>query len=137
MGPLRLLGVAAEAEGLRLRRNCGLAARRAGWLGAAATFALAALALVHVAAVTLMIPPLGLAGACGIMALADLVLACLLVIFARQLRDPVAEEALLLRRASLAAAANGGSGLLAGGGAAGPVLGAIAGTALTEWLRRR
>ena len=38
MGPLSLIGVAAEAEGLRLRRSCGLAARRAGWLGGAAVF---------------------------------------------------------------------------------------------------
>ena len=108
MRPLRLLGVAAEAEGLRLRRSCGLVARRAGWLGGAAVFAVAALVLVHVAAVTVLMPPLGLAVACGIVALVDLVLACALVIVARHLRDPVAEEALLLRRASLAAAASGG-----------------------------
>lgn len=137
MRPLRLLGVAAEAEGLRLRRSCGLVARRAGWLGGAAVFAVAALVLVHVAAVTVLMPPLGLAVACGIVALVDLVLACALVIVARHLRDPVAEEALLLRRASLAAAASDGSGLLTGGAAAGPVLGAIAGTALSEWIRRR
>lgn len=136
MGPLRLLGVAAEAEGLRLRRSCGLAARRAAWLGGAAAFGVAALALAHVAAVELMLPHLGLAGACGVIALADLVLAGMLVLVARQLRDPVMDEALLLRRASLAAAASNNA-LLSGGANAVPVLGAIAGTVLAEWMRRR
>ncbi|NMJ43527.1 hypothetical protein GWK16_19935 [Roseomonas sp. JC162] len=136
MGPLSLLGVAAEAEGLRLRRSCGLAARRAGWLGGAAVFGVAALALLHIAAIELLVPRFGLAGACGLMALADLLLATVLVVVARQLRDPVAEEALLLRRASLAAATSG-KALMSGASGVAPVVGAIAGTALAEWMRRR
>ncbi len=136
MGPLSLIGVAAEAEGLRLRRSCSLAARRAGWLGGAAVFGVAALALGHVAAVELMLPRFGLAGACGLMALADLVLCAMLAMIARHLRDPVAEEALLLRRASLAAATSG-KALASGATGVAPIVGAIAGTALAEWMRRR
>lgn len=136
MGPMRLLGVAAEAEGLRLRRSLGLTARRAGWVAGAAVFAVAAVALAHVAAVEMLLPGLGLAGACAVVAIADVALAGMLALVARQLRDPVAEEALLLRRASLAAVRSGRALLPAAADAA-PVLGAIAGTALSEWFRRR
>jgi hypothetical protein len=48
---LSLLGVAAQAEGLRLRRTAGTTARRGAWLVAAVMFGVAAIGLAHGAAV--------------------------------------------------------------------------------------
>ena len=137
---LSLLGVAAQAEGLRLRRTAGVTARRAGWLGAAALFGVAAIGLAHVAAVAALTPRLGLAAACGIVALADLAVAGMLALMARPRRDPVADEALALRRVMLSAAARNPmreAAAIALGSAPAPVLGAIAGEAIATWLRRR
>lgn len=137
---LSLLGVAAQAEGLRLRRTAGAAAQRAGWLGAAALFGVAAIGLAHVAAIAALAPRLGLAAACGVVALCDLAVAGLLARMGRPRRDAVAEEALALRRIVLAAAARNPmreAAAIALGSAPAPVLGAIAGEAAATWLRRR
>lgn len=128
MRTLQLLGVAAEAESLRLRREAARVARRAGWVLAAAMFGAAGLAAAHVAAVTALEPRFGLAGAAGLVALADLALAALLALASRLRRDPVAEEALALRRTAMAAVA-----------ARSPLqdaLGAAAGQALARWIDR-
>jgi hypothetical protein len=137
---LSLLGLAAQAEGLRLRRTAGTAARRGAWLAAAGLFGVAAIGLVHVAAIAGLAPRLGLALACGIVALADLAMAGILALFGRRRHDPVAEEALALRRMMLSAAARSPmreAAALAVGSAPGPVLGALAGEAIATWLRRR
>lgn len=138
---LQLLGVAAEAEGLRLRREASGAARRAGWLAAAGLLGIAALASAHVAAVAALEVRFGLPGAAGIVALADLVLAGLVLLASRQRRDPVAEEAKALRRTALAAAM-ARSSLPEGmatmmGSATAPIIGAVAGQALARWIDRR
>ncbi|WP_198368883.1 hypothetical protein [Roseomonas rosulenta] len=134
---LSLLGVAAQAEGLRLRRTVGMTARRGAWLAAASLFGVAAIGLAHAAAVIGLAPRVGLAAACGIVAVADLVVAGILALVAQQRRDPVAEEALALRRMMLSAAARSPmreAGALVGSA---PVLGAMAGEAIAIWLRRR
>lgn len=137
---LRLLGVAAQAESLRLRRSAGSAARRAGWLAGAALFGVAAVGLAHLAAIAWLEPRYGLAAACGIVALADLAVAGILALMARRRHDAVAEEALAVRRMMLAAATRNPmreAAALALGSAPGPVLGAMAGEAVAAWLRRR
>lgn len=141
MSTFGLLGVAAEAEGLRLRRTFTLAGRRAGWLAGAAVFGLAGLAFAHVAATLYLAAEHGTPIACAIVAGTDLALALVLAVVGRRLRDPVADEALLLRRTSLAAAAAESplrqAVRLAGGQGAAPIVGAIAFGAVAEWLRRR
>lgn len=136
----RLLGVAAQAESLRLRRNAGSVARRAGWLAGAALFGVAAVGLAHVAAIAWLEPRHGVAAACGIVALGDLVLAGLLVVLGRTRPDPVAAEALAVRRMMLNAATRNpvrDAAAAALGSAPAPVLGALAGEAIATWLRRR
>ncbi|BDG74801.1 hypothetical protein [Roseomonas fluvialis] len=138
---LGLLGVAAQAEGLRLRRNMGSVTRRAGWMAGAALFGVVGIGFAHVAALAWLEPRYGLAGAAGIVALGDVALAGILALASRRRRDPVAEEALALRRTMLAAAAARNpmrdAAALALGSAPAPVLGAIAGEAIATWLRRR
>ena len=137
---LGLLGVAAQAEGLRLRRTVRMNMRRGGWLAGAALFAVAAVGLAHVAAIAELAPRLGVAAACAIMALADVALAGILAFIGRSREDAVAQEALALRRASLAAAARRpmrDAAALAFSAAPGPALGALAGEAIEMWLRRR
>ncbi|CAH0260905.1 hypothetical protein [Roseomonas sp. CECT 9278] len=140
MRVLRLLGVAAQAESLRLRRNAGSVARRAAWLAGAALFGVAAVGLAHVAAIAWLEPRYGLAAACGLVALADLALAGGLALFGRTRVDPVAQEALAVRRMMLDAATRNplsNAASFAMGSAPGPVLGAMAGEAIASWLRRR
>jgi len=137
---LSLLGVAAQAESLRLRRAAAGTARRAGWLAGAALFGAAAVGLAHVAAIAWLEPRYGLAAACGVVALADLALAGILALMGRRRPDAVAEEALAVRRMMLAAAARNPmreAAALALGSAPAPVLGAMAGEAIATWLRRR
>lgn len=141
MRSLQLLGVAAEAETLRLRRSAAGAAKRAGWIAGAALFGAAAVASAHVAFVAALEPRLGLAGAAGAVTVLDLVIVGVALLVARsKQRDPVAEEALALRRDALAAASRSPVqdvvGALAGNGA-GPIIGAALGQALSIWLRRR
>lgn len=135
----RLLGVAAQAEGLRLRRTAEVTAMRAAWLAAAALFGLVAIALAHAAAVAWLAPDYGLAAAFGLVALADLVVAGLLALMSRKRRDPVIEEARMLRQTMLAAASTSPlrSAASLAVGAPAPVLGALAGEAVAAWLRRR
>ncbi|MBR0673755.1 hypothetical protein [Neoroseomonas soli] len=141
MHTLQLLGVAAEAEGLRLRHEASAVARRAGWVAAATVFGVAALASAHVAAVTALEPRLGLPGAAGVVALADLVMAGVLLLACRRRRDPVVEEARALRRTALAAAASRSplqeAAAAMMGSASAPILGAVAGQALASLIERR
>lgn len=137
---LSLLGVAAQAEGLRLRRAASGTARRAGWLAGAALFGVAAVGLAHLAAIAWLEPRYGLAAASGIVALADLALAGIFALMGRHRHDAVAEEALAMRRTMVAAAMQNplkGAAAFALGSAPGPVLGAMAGEAVAAWLRRR
>jgi len=137
---LSFLGVAAQAEGLRLRRNAALSVQRGAWMAGAAMFITAAVALAHVAAIAALEPRFGIAGACGIVALADLVLAGLMALLSRRRHDAVAAEALLLRQTMLLAAARNpvrDATMAFLGNAPGPVLGAIAGEAIALWLRKR
>jgi hypothetical protein len=137
---LSLLSVAAQAEGLRLRRAASGTARRAGWMAGAAFFGIAAVGLAHLAAIAWLEPRYGLAAASGIVALADLALAGILALMGRRRHDAVAEEALRVRRTMVAAAMENpmkGAAAFAMGAAPGPVLGAMAGEAIAAWLRRR
>lgn len=141
MQTLRLLGAAAEAEGLRLRREAAGVTRRAGWLAATALFGIAGLAAAHVAAIAGLAPDWGLAGAAGLVALGDLVLAGLLFAMGRRRPDPMAEEALILRRTALAAATaqppiQTALGLIAGSTPL-QAVGATLGQALARWVERR
>ena len=99
-----LLGLAAQAEGLRVRQNAAGVARSAVWSVAAGLFALAALTMFHVAgwmALAQRYDPL--LASLGV-AMADLVLMALMLLLARKRRDPVAESALQIRQQALAEA---------------------------------
>ncbi|MDB5412158.1 MAG: putative Holin-X, holin superfamily [Rubritepida sp.] len=102
MRTFRLLGVAAQAESLRLRRGAGAFARTAALLCAAAMFGLVTLGLLHAAAWIWLERHSDSLWATLYLALADLVLVLILVFASRSRRDPIAEEALLLRQQSLA-----------------------------------
>jgi hypothetical protein len=137
----RMLGVAAQAEGIRLRREVRGTALQAGWIAAASVFGLAAIATAHVAAVAYLTPSFGIAGAAAMVAAGDLAIAAALALCARRRRDPVAEEARLLRETMLNAVTarsplRDALGLALRSGS-GPLIGAAAGEALAAWLRRR
>lgn len=100
---LRLLATAAEAEGLRLRRESVNIARRAALLGGAACCGVLALVMLHLALWYWLVVPAGPAGAAAIVAGLDLAVALVLVLLARHRYDPVAQEALAIRRTSLRA----------------------------------
>lgn len=102
MRSLRLLGVAAEAEALRLKREAGAFARSTILQVAAGLFGLVALGLLHVAAWIWLRESQGALWATLWLALADLVIMGLLLLLARRRYDPVAQEALMLRRQSMA-----------------------------------
>jgi hypothetical protein len=102
---LRLLGVAAQAEGLRIRREAGAGMRGATLKAAAGAFLAAAILLAHVAAWLALTKWFDLIGATLILALADAALAGLLLLLSRKRADPVAEAALLVRQESLREAA--------------------------------
>ena len=101
MRTLRLLGVAAQAEGLRLRREALGLARRLVWQVAAGLFATAAVVMLHVTAWQALLPPLGPIWAAAAITLFDLLLAGLCLLLGRARHDPVAAEALYLRREML------------------------------------
>lgn len=109
MRTLRLLAAAAEAEGLRLKRNGAAMGRRAAMTAIAAVCGLAALIMLHIACWYLLVLPLGPAGAAGAVALMDLLIAGLFLLLARSRYDPVAQEALMLRREMVRAAIGPGS----------------------------
>jgi len=104
MRALRLLAVAAEAEGLRLRREASLMARASVFFAAAAVFGVGLLVMLHVAAFHWLEPAWGPALAALLVAAGDLVLALVFVLVGRPREDAVASEALAMRRAALAEA---------------------------------
>lgn len=138
---LQMLSVAAQAEGIVLRREMRGALRRAGWIAAAFLFVAAAVVTAHVAAIAQLAPLYGVAGAAAIVAAADLVIAGLLAVFARRRIDPVAEEARALRETMMSAATRQDPvreilGLAMQQGAT-PLFGAVAAEVVAAWLRRR
>lgn len=141
MRALQMLGVAAQAEGLRLRREMAGTARQAGWIAGASVFGAAAVATAHVAAVAHLAPDFGLATAAAIVAGADLVIAGILVLLGRRRRDPIAEEARRLRQRMLASLTQRDTAQdvlsLALRAGSGPLIGAVTGEAVAAWLKRR
>ncbi len=138
---IQTLGVAAQAESLRLRREVRGTARQAAWIAAASLFGVAAVVTIHLAAIAYLAPQQGLAVAAGIVAVADLVIAGIFLLLARRRVDPVAEEARALRVATLASLTRrdplrGVLGMALRSGSA-PVLGAVAAEAISAWLKRR
>ncbi|MBR0652639.1 hypothetical protein GXW78_23480 [Roseomonas terrae] len=124
----RMLGVAAEAEGIRLRRELRSTALQAGWIAAAAVFGVAAVATAHVAAVAALTGRYGFPTAAGMVAAGDLVVAVILLLCSRRRPDPVAEEARLLRQTMMTAVTRSP---LQG------ALGLVATQAISAWVRRR
>ncbi|WPB86202.1 hypothetical protein [Sediminicoccus rosea] len=102
MRALRLLSTAAQAEGLLLRRQGARMGRAAVFGAMAAGFGLAMLALLHLAGWLWLEERHGALPASLFVALADGVLAVILLLLARGGRDPVAEEARALRQQSVA-----------------------------------
>lgn len=103
MRMLRLLSTAAQAEGLLLRRQ-GARMGRSAILGSmAAAFGFAMLTLLHVAGWLWLEDRYDAAQASLFVALADGVLAVILLLMARSRHDPVAAGALELRQRSVAA----------------------------------
>ncbi len=98
---LRLLGTAAQAEGLLLRRQGASMGRAAMFGTAAAGFGVAMLALLHVAGWIWVADHHGALAAALVLALLDGVLALALLLLARGQPDPVAKEAMALRDQSL------------------------------------
>ena len=103
MRSLHLLGIAAQAEGLRLKREVALTLRGVIFQAAAGVFAVAAVILLHVSGYSALEAPFGPALAALIVAGVDLLLAGILLLMARRGTDRVADEALRLRQDSLAA----------------------------------
>jgi hypothetical protein len=139
MRVVRLLGVAAQAEGLRLRREARGLARRFVWQAAAGLFATAALIMLHWAAWYALLPSFGAAWAAALVAVVDLALAGLCVALGRPVHDPVADEALHLRQSMLrAAGASNPLGEAMGAAIRTPVaaIGAAIAEALASRLRR-
>lgn len=101
----QLLGVAAEAEGLRLKRNAQSSIRGAVMSAVAGVFGVIALVFLHIAGwIALRDLYGGVYASLGV-AVVDLLLMGLLLLLGRNRRDPVAEAALAVRRTSLAEAA--------------------------------
>ncbi len=119
MRSLGLLGAAAEAEALRLRREGRALARATAFQAAAALFALAALVLLHLAAWLALAEAQGAVRASLVLALADVAAMGVLLLIGRRRPDPVAEAAAMMRDRSLAevrrAPVEAGLGALADG----------------------
>ncbi len=101
MRVLGLLGVAAQAEGLRLRRTTAVTARRIGLRAAAAAFAGFALVTFHVAGWLALRELYGPTLAATGVAAADSVLAAIFLFLSRTSDDPVAYAASQVRDQSL------------------------------------
>jgi hypothetical protein len=99
---LELLGAAAEAEELYLRRNAQRAVRSAILGGVAAVFGLVALGLLHLAAFLWLEDRYGVLAGALLLGGADLVVMLLFLLAAWPRGDRVAEEALALRRQAMA-----------------------------------
>ncbi len=102
MRSLRLLGAAAEAESLRLRRQAVLAARQGAWYAVAGAFGLAAVAMLHVAGWIALDRAQGPLVASLVLAGVDLVIMVAVLLLAKPKPDPVSQAALLLRERSMA-----------------------------------
>jgi hypothetical protein len=138
---LQMLSVAAQAEGIVLRRELRGTMRRAGWVVFVFVFAMAAIVTAHVAAVAQFTPTHGVAAAAGMVAAGDVLIAGVLLLLSRRRADPIAEEARALRETMLSAATRrdpmrDALGLVMGGGAA-PLLGAVTADVIAAWLKRR
>ncbi len=95
---LRLAKVAAQAEGLRLRRVAHRTAYRGIYGAVAAVFGIALLVVAHVALYTWMLSYVSPLAALGIVALVDIVLAAIFGILAsRSSPDSVELEAVRVR----------------------------------------
>ena len=104
MRVLRLLAVAAEAEGLRLRCEAAGFARVTAIRGFAGLFGMAALVMLHVAAWSALTAEVSPLGAALWIALGDGLLMLIVLVIGRRRHDTVAAGALLLRDRSLAEA---------------------------------
>lgn len=100
----RLLGVAAEAETLRLKRTAQASVRGAVMSAVAGVFGVAALIFLHIAGWIALRDLYGSLHASLGVALADILLMGLILLLGRTRRDPVAEAALMVRQTSLAEA---------------------------------
>lgn len=134
MRAFRLIALAAQAEGLLLRRQGAGMGRTALLSATAAGFGFAALTLLHIAGWLWLEARDGPLAAALWLALMDALIAGLLLYLARPQPDPVAEEALQLREQSLS--------MLAGKGAEAQqsnwerlALEAL-GVAMERWLKR-
>lgn len=101
----RLLGIAAEAEGLRLKRTAQSSIRSAVMSAVAGVFGIAALIFLHMAGWIALRDLYGQLYASLGVAVADLLLMGVILLLGRSRRDPVAEAALAVRQTSLAEAA--------------------------------
>ena len=104
MRSLQLLGAAAEAEGLRLRREARALVRASVFRGAAAVFGIAALILLHIAAWLKLAAMQDAIIASVLLALGDLVVMAGLLFAGRRRYDPIAASAKMIRDRSLAEA---------------------------------
>ena len=107
MRSLHLLGIAAQAEGLRLKRVAGTQVRGLVLMVVAGLFGLVTLGLLHAAGWMWLARSYGGLNATLGLALADALIMGVLLLMARERKDPIAEEALLVRRESLAAISRG------------------------------
>lgn len=134
MRAFRLIALAAQAEGLLLRRQGATIGRTAVLSFAAAAFGVTALAMLHVAGWIWLKAGYGALHAALILALIDTVLMGVMLFLARNQTDPVAEEAQRLRDQSLSLLTNPTA---SGGGAGWERLAAEAlGVMAERWLRK-
>ena len=132
MRALRLIGLAAQAEGLILRRQGATMGRTAVLSFAAGAFGITALAMLHVAGWIWFKQEYGAFYAALILFGIDLILMALLLFLARSHKDPVAEEATRLRDQSIALLTNPTA---SGAGWERLAMEAV-GVAAERWLRR-
>ncbi len=114
MKSLGLLGAAAEAEALRLRRQAYGVARSAAYGGVAAVFGIAALVLLHIAGFVALEQRFGVVQASLFLAVADLAFMGIVLLLGRRRHDPIAAAAAMMRDQSLAAAARAPLGFASG-----------------------
>lgn len=104
MRALRLLGVAAEAEGLRWRREAAAMGRGLAFVAVALVFGIALLVMLHVAGWLWLTREGDAVQAALWLAAADALLLLLLLLLARRRHDPAADAAAHLRDRALAEA---------------------------------
>lgn len=101
---VHLLGLAAQAELLRLKREAGSMARSLVFQVAAGFFGLIVLGLLHAAAWIWLAERSGGLLATLYVAGGDAIVMAVLLFLARRRTDPAAQEALMVRREALAGA---------------------------------